>query len=304
MVLWSLCSVSDIKGSFNFSPCSCFARLLQTIYRQNRCFAHRNWRSSNARQPSYLLHQQSTGSTPSKSISVWKGTPCSSTRGAAWNPYITHNKFLIRTDQRSLKFLLEQKITTPFQHMWLSKLMGYTFEIQYKQGKENVAADALSRVSGSQLLNLVLSQIHHSFYDNLKRLWDSDPNLKKFIKDFQSQPAKHFAYSFINGELRRKGKLIVGNDQGVKTHIFQWLHNSAAGGHSRKDSTLQRIKSLFFWPKMSWKHRTVSVLYLLCLSEKQIWSRCKTRLIATASSSCRCLGICKSWLHWRIITII
>ncbi|XP_013594359.1 PREDICTED: uncharacterized protein LOC106302390 [Brassica oleracea var. oleracea] len=41
-----------------------------------------------------------------------------------WSPYLTHNKFIIRTDQKSLKFLLEQKITTPFQHMWLSKLMG------------------------------------------------------------------------------------------------------------------------------------------------------------------------------------
>lgn len=35
--------------------------------------------------------------------------------------------------------------------------MGYNFEIQYKEGKENVAADALSRVSGSQLLQLSLS---------------------------------------------------------------------------------------------------------------------------------------------------
>ena len=47
-----------------------------------------------------------------------------------WSPYLAHNKFIIRTDQKSLKFLLEQKITTPFQHMWLSKLMGYTFEIE------------------------------------------------------------------------------------------------------------------------------------------------------------------------------
>lgn len=88
-----------------------------------------------------------------------------------WNPYLAHNKFLIRTDQRSLKFLLEKKMTTPFQHMWLSKLMGYSFEIQYKEGKENVAADALSRVSGSQLLHLALSQIHHEFYKDLQCLW-------------------------------------------------------------------------------------------------------------------------------------
>ena len=70
--------------------------------------------------------------------------------------------FVIRTYQKSLKWLLQQKISTPFQQFWLSKLMGFDYEIQYKCGKENVAADALSRVHGSALLcmqSLWLAQI-------------------------------------------------------------------------------------------------------------------------------------------------
>lgn len=110
-----------------------------------------------------------------------------------WNAYFAHNLFIIKTNQRSLKYLLEQKITTPFQHMWLSKLMGYTFEIQYKQGKENVAADALSRVFGSQLLHLTLSQANHTFFEDLKQLWDTDPNLQKIIFDLQVNPSLHAA---------------------------------------------------------------------------------------------------------------
>lgn len=62
----------------------------------------------------------------------------------AWNSYLSHDLFIIKTDQRSLKYLLDQKVTTPFQHLWLSKLMGFSFVIQYKQGKDNVVADALS----------------------------------------------------------------------------------------------------------------------------------------------------------------
>lgn len=54
--------------------------------------------------------------------------------------------FIVRTDQKSLKWLLQQKISTPFQQVWLSKLMGFDYEIQYKAGKENNVADALSRV--------------------------------------------------------------------------------------------------------------------------------------------------------------
>lgn len=57
--------------------------------------------------------------------------------------------FIIMNYQKSLKWLLHQKISTPFQQFWLSKLMGFNYEIQYKSGKENVAANSLSRVQGS-----------------------------------------------------------------------------------------------------------------------------------------------------------
>ena len=53
--------------------------------------------------------------------------------------------FIIKTDQQSLKYLLHQRIGTPLQQKWLSKLLGYAFVVEYKKGSENVVADALSR---------------------------------------------------------------------------------------------------------------------------------------------------------------
>lgn len=52
----------------------------------------------------------------------------------ASNDYLVHRPFIIKTDQKILKYMVEQKVITPFQHMWLSKLMGYDFEVQYKFG--------------------------------------------------------------------------------------------------------------------------------------------------------------------------
>lgn len=54
-------------------------------------------------------------------------------------------KFFIKIDQRSLKYLMDHRITIPEQQKWVYKLFGYNYEITYKPGKENSAADGLSR---------------------------------------------------------------------------------------------------------------------------------------------------------------
>jgi hypothetical protein len=63
-----------------------------------------------------------------------------------WHPYLLGKTFTVRTDQKSLKYLLEQRITTPTQTRWLLKLLGYDYKIEYKRGLENQGADSLSRV--------------------------------------------------------------------------------------------------------------------------------------------------------------
>lgn len=70
-----------------------------------------------------------------------------------WRPYWLGQKFYIQIAQCSLKYLLEQRIATPEQHKWVGKLLGYDYEITYKLGQENSAADALSRVLRSPSLN-------------------------------------------------------------------------------------------------------------------------------------------------------
>jgi hypothetical protein len=50
-----------------------------------------------------------------------------------WRPNLLRKPFVVRTDQQSLKFLLEQKIGTPFQQKWIAKLQGYDFVVKYKK---------------------------------------------------------------------------------------------------------------------------------------------------------------------------
>ena len=61
-----------------------------------------------------------------------------------WGPYLLGRPFTVKTNQKSLKFFLEQRITTPAQARWLPKLLGYDYTIEYKRGQENQGADAFS----------------------------------------------------------------------------------------------------------------------------------------------------------------
>jgi hypothetical protein len=62
-----------------------------------------------------------------------------------WRPYMWGSQFLVRTDQYSLKYLLDQRLSTVPQHQWISKLFGFDFTIEYRPGRLNTVADALSR---------------------------------------------------------------------------------------------------------------------------------------------------------------
>ncbi|XP_042022920.1 uncharacterized protein LOC121770215 [Salvia splendens] len=59
-----------------------------------------------------------------------------------WRQYLLGREFVIRSDQKSLKELLQQIVQTPEQQLYVRKLMGYKFVIEYKKGITNLAADA------------------------------------------------------------------------------------------------------------------------------------------------------------------
>ena len=62
-----------------------------------------------------------------------------------WGQYLLGREFVIRSDQKSLKELLQQIIQTPDQQFYARKLIGYKFRIEYKTGASNRVADTLSR---------------------------------------------------------------------------------------------------------------------------------------------------------------
>jgi hypothetical protein len=61
-----------------------------------------------------------------------------------WRPYLQRGEFDIRTDQKALTHLDDQRLSTPWQHRVLAKLLGLHYKILCKKGHENRVGDVLS----------------------------------------------------------------------------------------------------------------------------------------------------------------
>ncbi|GKB87906.1 reverse transcriptase [Tanacetum coccineum] len=143
-----------------------------------------------------------------------------------WRGYLLDRHFKIKINHFNLKYLMGQRLTTPFQTKWLPKLLGFDYEISYKSGTENVVADALSRVtSGAELNAMILVQL-------------------------QNQTYKKDKYTLVDGILRRKGKIMVGNYLQLRMFIVHHYHADGMGGHSGTTVTLHRLKEIFYWEGM------------------------------------------------------
>jgi hypothetical protein len=175
----------------------------------------------------------------------------------AWRTYLLGSKFQIQTDQKSLKFLLEQRIVTPEQQKWVSKLVGFDYEIVYRPGRANVAADAMSRMPHSPLLLSItapaidgISGPHLSLWEDLRQLNMVDPYLLGLHKKLEAHPELMPHYKVREGLIFFKGRLVIPPTSPLKNEILHEFHSSKLAGHSGILRTLKRLAQNFFWEAM------------------------------------------------------
>jgi hypothetical protein len=94
-----------------------------------------------------------------------------------WRQYLQRAEFVIRTDHKALSFLNEQVLQSKLQKKAMAILMGLQYKIVYKQGKENIAAGALSRVGHFMALQTLTE---------VKPLWVQEV-LNSYVTDDEAQ---------------------------------------------------------------------------------------------------------------------
>jgi hypothetical protein len=168
-----------------------------------------------------------------------------------WRPYVLGHPLTIKTDHQSLKYLLEQKIGTPMQQRWVSKLLGYDFLVEYKKGQENKVADALSRRNEEDEPVITLSVISYSTLEwltDLKESYLSDPVLKDLVRKVQEGLLTNTKFVFQQGLLLYKKRLYIG--ESLKHHVLYFVHATPLAGHAGYDKTIHKARKDFYWPGM------------------------------------------------------
>jgi hypothetical protein len=87
-----------------------------------------------------------------------------------------------QTIKESVKYFLEQHISSREQQKWVTKLFGYDYEIIYKKGKDNVVVDALSRKYEEEGSLFSLSFIVPDWLQVVHQEWLQDPKSSHLIQ--------------------------------------------------------------------------------------------------------------------------
>ncbi|GJT00862.1 putative mitochondrial protein [Tanacetum coccineum] len=150
--------------------------------------------------------------------------------------------FIVRTNQRSLKYLLEQRLVSEEYQKWLTKLIGYDFEIQYRPKKDNSVVDALPRRAKSvEYKALSVPSVY--YWDELLKDLERDAELEPLWKKDLEEDGLCTWYTMEDVRLLYKNMLVLPRTSKWIPKLFLEFHSNATGGHKGNTKNYHHIAS-------------------------------------------------------------
>lgn len=89
-----------------------------------------------------------------------------------------------------------------------------------------------------------------NIFQRIKASWEIDTELEELIQKVQNQEEDLKGFTFHNQQLKRYGRLVMGNNEQLRQDIMQLWHRSPNGGHSGMENTYRRLSDLFYWKRI------------------------------------------------------
>ena len=139
------------------------------------------------------------------------------------------------------------------QARWQESLAKFDFKFEYKVGKSNQEADALSR-KGQHAALCMLAHIHSSKIDGsmrdiIKEHLHKDPSTKAVVELAKAGKTRQF---WVGGDLlmTKGNRLYIPRTKELKKELIQKCHDTLWVEHLGWQRTYVLIQKGYFWPNM------------------------------------------------------
>ena len=156
-------------------------------------------------------------------------------------------------------------------------LLGYSFVIDYKKGKDNVVVGALSKQGEKGKLDtyqafeeilcehsdinlfcldyqadshsslFLISFPHPTQLEELKSSYFTHAEVREILQTLHNNPNVAGKFNLQNGLLLYKGRIYLGLTCSMKSKVMSLVHDSPLGGHLGYLKTFHRAKRDWFW---------------------------------------------------------
>ena len=164
-----------------------------------------------------------------------------------WRPYLWGHHFLVCTYHYSLKFLLDQRLSIVPQHQWISKLFGFDFAVEYRPGRLNIVADALSRRGMEEGPTAVpaaytLSGPMFALFDDIRRATKAATDAQQLLQRLQASELLA-PWHFDDGLLLHGSCIFIPDHDDLRHQVLILAHSV---GHEGVHKTLYCLRADFY----------------------------------------------------------
>ncbi|KAE8965760.1 hypothetical protein PR002_g28585 [Phytophthora rubi] len=172
--------------------------------------------------------------------------------------------FVIYTDHASLRTATSSPHLSQRMARWLPFFAEYNVTVEYKPGKQNVLADALSRRPDYELAHL--AYLESPLYELIREAYAEDDDLtglvealsapNKTVKLTARQRSRLHRYSVVEGLLYYQvdggdePRIVVPNDEDLRHRVLYEAHDTSLSGHLGREKTYTSVARNFWWPHM------------------------------------------------------
>jgi hypothetical protein len=199
-----------------------------------------------------------------------------------WRHYLLGKPVTMQTDYRPLLHDLHLENIKSRHHRWEEQLQLFDIQMEYRQGREHIVPDALSRRPDHRPLpSKDDNQVDHTNRDQQPRkvatittvqpsdaLWDElreachkDAYYRTAAQRIQLKNPMFKNYHIKEGILFNQDRVYILAAPGLRIKVLQEHHETPITGHLERDKTLERVQRSYFWPGLD---RDVRVFVRSC----------------------------------------